>query len=633
MSWSFADARRAAAEVHAAELGQQAAGTARPRGVVGLVRSRAPLPLLLYVAARDGLVVEQDSGGFAVLQPPLVDGPNRSGGYGRWMLRALDRHWDMVVFATPPALSVGVAAATVPFPTTRLGGVVAVLLGVVWIAAVMTATLVHQFGWMSRMGAPSTRKHSRTAESLPGYHWSVPLVHQPDPDRVDELVRLMTDRLRHLVLAKAQDSVRGKASISGRVTEMLVVLTGGITTQRTHTALADSLHASRDHPNDGGTIVLDGPSKMKKAPEWPISGGRFLFLYILGIAVAIAACARFVADYESDACETSCTGQPATYDVALKWLLHRLYFSDGSILPLTTRATIIGLLVSVIALMGVLVATVAIRQELLRNRQNIEQHKGTLTDMTKRACTLILVVTEKERDAVLNAVQERTNKAATPIQDGSRTAFLLGSVGNTRVLLAQSGEQGIAAAAGMLVSALRLIEHLDPDYVILTGICYGLRRDEGQQIGDIIVGRRVQGVDHRKVTETGIIHRGVNVGCSPVLLDRFQAAQVTWAGSRVHIGTILTSNTLVNSTALVKELRSQFPDAIAGEMEGIGVAEATMEEFKPDWIVVKAISDWGYDKTDDRQIEAAHNVAKFLVGVLASGALSRRRADRQPSPT
>ena len=68
---------------------------------------------------------------------------------------------------------------------------------------------------------------------------------------------------------------------------------------------------------------------------------------------------------------------------------------------------------------------------------------------------------------------------------------------------------------------------------------------------------------------------------------------------------MLTGNTLVDSEQAVGRLRRDFPDAIAGEMEGAGVYEAATLDDKPDWIMVKAISDWGYRKTDgDQQLAA-----------------------------
>lgn len=74
------------------------------------------------------------------------------------------------------------------------------------------------------------------------------------------------------------------------------------------------------------------------------------------------------------------------------------------------------------------------------------------------------------------------------------------------------------------------------------------------------------------------------------------------------------------------QLREQFPDAIAGEMEGTGVYEASLSlDTKPDWIMVKAISDWGYDKINGSQSLAARNAAEFITHVIAAGALRRQR--------
>ncbi|HEY4007432.1 MAG TPA: hypothetical protein VGM60_19925, partial [Pseudonocardia sp.] len=145
--------------------------------------------------------------------------------------------------------------------------------------------------------------------------------------------------------------------------------------------------------------------------------------------------------------------------------------------------------------------------------------------------------------------------------------------------------------------------------------------------GDVVIGRRVQNLDHRKVTDDDkrpIIYRGVNVGCSPGLLDRFQAALSSWQGVRVHIGTVLTSNTLVNSKTVVAQLRVDFPDAIAGEMEAAAVHEAATLGVKPDWIMVKGVSDWGYCKASHGQPQAARSAADFVTHVVASGALRRR---------
>src|SRR5262249_52201311 len=155
------------------------------------------------------------------------------------------------------------------------------------------------------------------------------------------------------------------------------------------------------------------------------------------------------------------------------------------------------------------------------------------------ARVLILVVTPGERDAVIAAVRRRVGRDPVIDHTGERVGYALGSVSGTELVLVQAAEQGTLTAAGMLSTAKDAIAHCRPDYVILTGICYGLRPDEGQQLGDIVVARRVHNIDHRKVTDRYVIRRGVNVGCSPGLLDRFQAGAAAWSGPRVQVGTVL----------------------------------------------------------------------------------------------
>jgi hypothetical protein len=67
-------------------------------------------------------------------------------------------------------------------------------------------------------------------------------------------------------------------------------------------------------------------------------------------------------------------------------------------------------------------------------------------------------------------------------------------------------------------------------------------------------------------------------------------------------------------------------EAIAGEMEGIAVYEAAAQDPKPDWIMVKAISDWGHAKTDRAHAIAAGNAADLVLHVIAGGGLHRWQA-------
>jgi hypothetical protein len=99
---SFQVAREAATAVRRAERCRDVADVVRPRGIFGVLRSRAPVAIILYVAARDGRLVWRSPEAFAVLESP--HGSRLTGRPGMSLLRLLDKHWDVVLFLFPPAV-------------------------------------------------------------------------------------------------------------------------------------------------------------------------------------------------------------------------------------------------------------------------------------------------------------------------------------------------------------------------------------------------------------------------------------------------------------------------------------------------------------------------------------------------
>jgi nucleoside phosphorylase len=592
------------------------------------------------VAAADGYVAES-GGGFALLERPIVDPPPRPvGTVALRVARRVDRHWEWLVFALPPLACLLASVATALAGASLIVPLLAVLAGMIWIAGLLTTMLASQFGWLARMGSAPTRRRSRVAESLRGTEWHVPLLHQPNPERVNGLLAATERRLGELLTAQAQDRVRHRARVGAVPAAGIVLLTDGITTQDAEDAVVTSPRLDGSGSRDGAALVLVSTAR----PLWPeerqFSRGGFLLLYLSAIGLVIAVMAGYVADQESEACGSQCAGRPTTYALALRWLLQRLLLSDPpGLAPATTYATILGWLVSLAALMALPVLVVAVQAEIKWNKQIHQDHLKRGKRMAERSRTLVLVVTEAEQTAVLDAARRHSDVEPTTDHSAPRSVHLLGEIGGSQVYLCRAGEAGIAGAAGMFATAGHLIRHLAPDYIVLTGICFGLRPDQ-QQMGDIVIANAVQNIDPRKITDGGDMYRGHREGTSAPLHSRFLAESVTWRGApgsdvtpRVHNGVVLCSNAVVNSAETVAELRRAFPDAIAGEMEGSGVSEAADEDVKPDWIVVKAICDWGFDKGDDHHREAANNAADYVMHVVASHALEfspRRLMTRCP---
>ena len=89
-----------------------------------------------------------------------------------------------------------------------------------------------------------------------------------------------------------------------------------------------------------------------------------------------------------------------------------------------------------------------------------------------------------------------------------------------------------------------------------------------------------------------------------------------------QIGPILSGEKLVDNAEVKSVLFSRYPTAIGGEMEGAGFA-ADAERKKCEWIVLKAICDWG-DGTKQKHHQgfAAAAAVDLLTHVLTQvGAL------------
>lgn len=593
---------------------------------MGVFRARAPLPVLLYVAAREGRLVWRDASSFAVLEaPPARPSPYRFG-HVPWVLRMLDRQWELVLFGLPPALALLVAATTLPFPSLWLVGLLLAVLAIAYVTLLMLIQLL--FGGWRLARRLAGRGSDPAVDDLRSQHWCLRLCHQRDPAGVDDLLVLVVQRLERLVVAQVAVSATDAGVRVGALvpTEPLVCLLDGVTTDPMRGAVR---RAENRSPARSVAIITATAESGRPAPRGEASGW-FFFLYLAGVATVVLVEARLVADWERGACDGSdCSGRPASYLPALRWLLQRLLLSDpNGLSPATTEAWVVGWLASIMAVTAVPVAGVALRQHWrAREREQVR-----LANLVRSATVLVLVAAAVEWDAVIAALRQAGASRMEPRFAGPEAVLRFGSIGGVSVQLARCGQASVAPG-GSTLTTQSLIAHLAPDYVILTGICYGLWDDE-HQLGDILVSDQLRMIDHRKLTDVAAgsggtrveeIPRGDRVGASEQLLSRCRAAAATWDRQPdVHFGPILSGSVLLDSTEVRSAIAAREPEALGGEMEGAGVYAAATRH-KTDWIVVKAISDWGFHKEHaghpEQRRMAAENAARFVVHVLRTGGL------------
>jgi nucleoside phosphorylase len=238
----------------------------------------------------------------------------------------------------------------------------------------------------------------------------------------------------------------------------------------------------------------------------------------------------------------------------------------------------------------------------------------------------IVVATEIERNSLLYHLKPPQNRRAVlQVFEGSNTYFV-GRLGATNVVLVLSAMGSVGRDASTIVTT-ELIEHWKPHAVVMVGIAFG-KDSEKQMIGGVLVSERIISYEPQRLGAFENHNRGEEHKSSTILLNRFRNV-LGWdfrnpSGRPCahQIGPILSGEKLVDNADEKAELFSRYPTAIGGEMEGAGFAAAA-ERKKCEWIVLKAICDWGDGtKQKHHQAFAAAAAVSLLKHVLdQAGAL------------
>lgn len=232
----------------------------------------------------------------------------------------------------------------------------------------------------------------------------------------------------------------------------------------------------------------------------------------------------------------------------------------------------------------------------------------------------ILVATAVEREAVLKKMRPpRGKRAVLQVFSGKNTCFV-GRLGVNDVVLCQTAMGSVGRDASTIVTS-EIIHSWQPKAVIMAGMAFG-KDSTKQDVGGVLVSERVISYEPQRLGERTNENRGPEPTAGAVLLNRFRNV-IGWhftspSGRQCsfQIGPVLSGEKLVDNPEFKKTLFERFPEAIGGEMEGAGVAAAA-ERGGREWIIVKAICDWGDGtKTKEHQEFAAASSVALLEHVL-----------------
>lgn len=232
--------------------------------------------------------------------------------------------------------------------------------------------------------------------------------------------------------------------------------------------------------------------------------------------------------------------------------------------------------------------------------------------------------------------------------------FYLGKFFKYDIVLIRACDMGSVNINSAINALHRAIRIFKPVYIFMPGIAASL--DDDIKIGDVVIAQEIVGYEYEKATDRGRIDRSPHFRSTRLInlfagiglkeyddalrenilaeLQKVGAAQGPHsekcdgdpfrAGTkcicerfpRVHTGCYLSGEKLLDSAAVRAWLKYHFPEGKALDMEGIGVASASIFNRVYDWAVIKGISDYGdgnksVSKTE-RQYYAMRNVIVVL---------------------
>lgn len=252
---------------------------------------------------------------------------------------------------------------------------------------------------------------------------------------------------------------------------------------------------------------------------------------------------------------------------------------------------------------------------------------------------LILTINDHETRAVRDVFSpDRTPKQF--LRD-DRVYELLGYA-DARPVIGYRCRMGSLGTGAALVSTVKAIEHHRPAAVLGVGIAFGNKKKR-QNLGDVLISTEVRNYEAERVNPDATrISRGDQIPASNAWVMR--ATQLEPTQFKIHKGLMLSGEKLLDNEAKLQQLFQQFPAAVGGDMEGAGLMTAC-HEGKVDWLVIKAVSDWGdgnksnigeEEKDQHQQVAAKHAAevayaAIHLVWPSASSQTSDRKGKQAAS--
>lgn len=232
---------------------------------------------------------------------------------------------------------------------------------------------------------------------------------------------------------------------------------------------------------------------------------------------------------------------------------------------------------------------------------------------------LLVTVNDIETKSLLSQLKPLDNYSDILTAYSKSNTYFIGKFGAYNVIHVQS-DMGAINRDAVMTTVDNAIRMWKPRGIIMVGVAWGMDKEK-QRIGDVLISKKILQYETAKISNGNTIPRGADTEAGGVLTNRFKSC-VDWKYklddgelAKKHMGTVLSGEKLLDDKEYRDKLHNSFPEAIGGEMEGAGLASVAMAHNLYEWIIVKGICDWGYEKQSenkDRYQEIAMNSALSL---------------------
>ena len=240
---------------------------------------------------------------------------------------------------------------------------------------------------------------------------------------------------------------------------------------------------------------------------------------------------------------------------------------------------------------------------------------------------LFVTANENETTALL---EDTTFFNYTPDKRSSNpdddSFYNIGMFGKYEVVHFELQDQGSMLSGASLTSIYLAINYWKPDAVILVGISFGKDNQQmpepRQHIGDVLISTTMQDYESGKVKDGKIQSDGPKPEAGKTLCSVFKHYAKSWKylingrQAKCKFGLLLSGDKVVDDVEFKRALFKAFPRAIGGEMEGRGAYSACRTKKLSEWIIVKAICDWGENKESPHKQENQLTAARSAVSLL-----------------